>query len=102
MTVGNATDQLTALVQKLNPYAKLHNNPQMRQTFNRLTANWITDDTLIIRFTLTELLAPGSRPNITTWAMTITYVRIPPTKIEQVKINPGGIYVKSFNVNQEQ
>lgn len=101
MTVGNGTDQLTALVQKLNPYSKLHTNPQMRQTFNRLTANWITDDTLIIRFTLTELLAPGSTPTVTTWAMTITYVRIPPTKIEQVKINPAGIYVKSFNVNQE-
>lgn len=34
--------------------------------------------------------------------MTITYTRIPPTTIEQVKINPGGLYVKSFNVNQEQ
>ncbi|UIF89223.1 type IV secretion system protein [Cupriavidus sp. UYPR2.512] len=102
MTVGNATDQLTALVKRLNPYSRLHDNPQMRQTFNRLTANWITDDTLIIRFNLTELLAPGSSPKVTTWAMTITFVRIPPTTIEQVKINPGGIYVKSFNVNQEK
>ncbi|MBP0639769.1 VirB8/TrbF family protein, partial [Cupriavidus sp. AcVe19-6a] len=41
-------------------------------------------------------------PKVTTWAMTITFVRIPPTTIDQVKINPGGIYVKSFNVNQEQ
>jgi type IV secretory pathway TrbF-like protein len=102
MTVGDATDQLNALLHKVNPYSKLHDNPQMRQTFNRLTANWLTDDTLIIRFTLTELDAPGATPKITTWAMTITFVRIPPTTIEQVKINPGGIYVKSFNVNQEQ
>ncbi|MBP0633129.1 VirB8/TrbF family protein [Cupriavidus sp. AcVe19-1a] len=102
MTVGNATDQLTALVKRLNPYSRLHDNPQMRQTFNRLTANWITEDTLIIRFNLTELLAPGSSPKVTTWAMTITFVRIPPTTIDQVTINPGGIYVKSFNVNQEQ
>jgi type IV secretory pathway TrbF-like protein len=102
MTVGNATDELNALLHKENPYSKLHDNPQLRQTFNRLTANWITDDTLIIRFTLTELAAPGSTPKVTTWAMTITFVRIPPTTIEQVKINPGGIYAKSFNVNQEQ
>ncbi|WP_321816707.1 MULTISPECIES: type IV secretion system protein [unclassified Paraburkholderia] len=102
MTVGDATDQLNALLHKLNPYAKLHDNSQFRQTYNRLTANWINDDTLIMRFTLTDLDGPGSTPVISTWAMTITFARIPPTTIAQVKINPGGIYVKSFNVNQEQ
>lgn len=102
MTVGEATDQLNALLHKVNPYSKLHDNPQLRQTFNRLTANWLTDDTLIIRFTLTDIDAPGSTPKTTTWAMTLTFVRIPPTTLDQVKINPGGIYVKNFNVNQEQ
>ncbi|VVE14070.1 MULTISPECIES: type IV secretion system protein [Pandoraea] len=102
MTVGQATDQLNALLHKENPYSRLHDTPTLRRTFDRLTVNFITDDTVIIRFTLTERSASGSQPKVSTWAMTITYTRIPTTTIEQVKINPGGIYVKSFNVNQEQ
>lgn len=100
MTVGNATDQLSDLLAKENPYGQLHDDPQLRQTFNRVTVNFVNDDTVFIRYTLTKRPGGGSAPQVQTWAMTITFTRIPPNN-ETVKWNPAGLYVTSFNVNQE-
>ncbi|WP_321935257.1 VirB8/TrbF family protein [Paraburkholderia sp. J8-2] len=99
--VGNAHDQLQDLIAKENPYGQLHDDPQLRQYFNRLTVNWVNEDTVIVRYTLTKRLAEGAAPQVQTWAMTITYTHIKSTTPDQVKRNPAGIYVTSFNVNQE-
>ncbi|MFP3637938.1 type IV secretion system protein [Paraburkholderia sp. SIMBA_054] len=99
--IGDAADQLKDLIHQQNPLARLHQYPSLRRTYKRLSVNFIKNDTAVLRYSLTERLGPGAQPTQTVWVMTITFTRVPPHTQEQVTQNPAGLYVTSFNNNQE-
>ncbi|MBN3761061.1 type IV secretion system protein [Burkholderia sp. Ac-20365] len=99
--IGDAADQLKDLIHQQNPLGRLHQYPALRRTYKRLSVNFIKNDTAVLRYSLTERLGPGVQPTITVWVMTITFTRVPPHTQEQVMSNPAGLYVTSFNNNQE-
>lgn len=99
--VGDAVDQLRELIKQENPLGRLHQYPQLRRTYKRLSVNKVNADTAVLRYSLTERLGPGQPPSTTVHVMTITYTRVPPHTAEQVQQNPAGLYVTSFNDNVE-
>ena len=99
--VGDAVDQLRELIKQENPLGRLHQYPQLRRTYKRLSFNKINGDTAVLRYSLTERLGPGQPVSTSVHVMTITYTRVPPHTTEQVNQNPAGLYVTSFNDNVE-
>jgi type IV secretion system protein TrbF len=101
VAIGDAHDQLQELVKEDNPLGRLRQYPYLRRTYQRLSLNFVKNDTVVLRYSLTERTGPGSPPTVTVWVMTITFERIPPHTQEQVDTNPAGLYVTSFNNSQE-
>jgi type IV secretory pathway component VirB8 len=99
--IGDAADQLKELIAHENPLGRLRQYPALRRTYKRLSVNFVKSDTVIIRYSLTERLGPGNAPTETVYVMTITFTRVPPHTQEQVMSNPAGLYITSFNNNQE-
>ncbi len=99
--IGDAVDQLRDLVRKENPLGRLHQYPYLRRTFRRLSVNFVSDDTALIRYELTERTGPGATPQRSVWAMTVTFTLVPPQTQEQINRNPAGLYITSFNNVQE-
>ena len=101
MVVGDAVDQLKALVAQQNPLLRLHDHPYLRRTYTKLSANFVHDDTVLLRYKLSELTAPGANVTESIWVITITFTRIPPHTQEELDRNPAGIFITSFNNVQE-
>jgi len=99
--IGDASDQLKELVRQQNPLSRLHQYPNLRRTFKRLSVNFVKDDTALIRYQLTERTGPGATPVTSTWLISVTFTRVPPTRPEQAERNPAGLYITSFNNSQE-
>lgn len=99
--IGDAADQLKELIAQQNPLARLRQYPALRRTYKRLSVNFVKNDTAVLRYSLTERLGPGTPPTETVYVMTITFTRVPPHTQEQVMANPAGLYITSFNNNQE-
>lgn len=99
MAIGNATKQLQELRNKNNPFSLLRESPGLVRTYEYKTINFIKDDVALLRFkTTTRFL---DRVTETTYAMTVTFVRIKPVTRQQVMRNPAGLFISNFNVTEE-
>lgn len=99
MVVGNATKQLQEFRNKNNPFSMLHESPGLVRTYEYKTINFIKDDVALLRFkTTTRYL---DKVTETTYAMTVTFIRIKPVTRQQVMRNPAGLFISNFNVTEE-
>lgn len=99
MSIGNATAQLKDLRTKDNPLVLLKNNPNLIRTYEYKSINFIEDNVAFLRFkTITR-----SNEQVTevTYALRITFTRVKPTTREQIMRNPAGLFITSFNLNEE-
>lgn len=99
MTIGNAAVQLKELRIKDNPLVLLKANPNLVRTYEYKSINFIEDNVGFLRFT-TKTRSNGE-PKVVTYAMRITFTRVKPTTREQIMRNPAGLYITSFDLNEE-
>jgi type IV secretory pathway component VirB8 len=100
MTIGTATEQLRDLRQRDNPMVMLRDSPGLIRTYEYSSANFISDNVILLRFKATTR-RPGSSPQTTSYALTATFTRIKPTDRNSLMRNPAGLYIKSFSLSEE-
>ncbi|MBK4736078.1 type IV secretion system protein [Noviherbaspirillum pedocola] len=100
MTIGMATDQLRDLRQRDNPMVLLRDSPGLIRTYEYSSANFISDNVLLLRFKATTR-RPNSTPQTVSYALTATFTRIKPTDRNTLMRNPAGLYIKSFSLSEE-
>lgn len=98
-TIGNATQQLKDLRIKDNPLVLLKSNPNLIRSYEFITINFYESDVALLRFkTITR---SNDTVKEVTYAMRVTFVRVKPTTRQQIVRNPGGLFIKSFNLTEE-
>lgn len=101
MATGTGQDQVKAFYQVNNPVSILHKNPEFLRTYHYLSINFINANAALVRFQTTDRQAPGANPVSEIFDMTVSFAITPPKTVNQAVQNPAGVYVTSFNLNQE-
>jgi len=99
IAVGTAAAQLRELREKDNPLISLKNDPEYSRSYEYISINFIQDNVAFLRFkTITRR---GNIPQVSTFAMRVTFTRVKPTTRSEVMKNPAGIFITSFNITEE-
>lgn len=101
LVVGSAKAQLAELRKKDNPLVSLRDYPQYNRTYEFTTINFIKDDVALLRFRTITRLSAESQPQITTYAMTVSFTRVKPTTRAEVMKNPAGLFITNINLTEE-
>ena len=101
LVVGSAKAQLAELRKKDNPMLSLRDYPLYSRTYEYITLNFVKDDVALLRFRTITRLSPEAAPVTATYAMTLSFTRVKPTKRAEVMKNPAGLFITNINITEE-
>lgn len=97
---GEAVHQFDHWVRQYNPLGKLVADPSLRVTAQVESVNFLSKGNAYIKMDVTESSqATGAITNLR-YAITVTYIIVPPTTVADIYKNPLGLYETEFSITQ--
>ena len=102
MTRGKAADVFRQHVASYRPIERSVSDLSLSASVQVKAVNFLPNDsnTGLVRFEVTER-RKDTAPVVRTYMMTLHWVIIPPTTIEEIQVNPIGFFVTDFSWTQE-
>lgn len=101
MARGEALPQFKAWLRRYNPLRRLMSDPTLRVSAQVVSVNFLGKGNAYIKMDATESSSQvGGRIKDLRYAITVTYVIVPPTVVADIYKNPEGIYITNFSITR--
>lgn len=101
MARGEALPQFKAWLRRYNPLGRLMSDPTLRVAAQVVSVNFLGKGNAYIKMDATESSSQtGGRIKDLRYAITVTYVIVPPTVVADIYKNPEGIYITNFSITR--
>jgi type IV secretory pathway TrbF-like protein len=102
-TRDRASAEFKEWMEKGKPYQRMGATPGLVRTVERKTITYRDDAKVaLIRFSSSERNSAQVAPIVTNWVMQITWIRVQPTTPEELEVNPLGLYITHFEIQEER
>ncbi len=103
LSVGTARDQVRDYLNRPanQPALLLKDKPSYVREFQLRSVNAISDNVILIRYTLTSWPGPDSPKSVQAYALTATLATLKPETRADALANPTGLVVSNFNIAQD-
>ena len=100
-TRGVAQAQFKAWLRRYNPFGRLMSDPTLRVSAQVVSVNFLGKGNAYIKMDATESSNQmGGQVKVLRYAITVTYVIVPPTTVAGIYKNPEGIYETNFSITR--
>jgi type IV secretory pathway TrbF-like protein len=101
MARGEAWQQFKVWLRRYNPLGRLMSDPTLRVAAQVESVNFLGKGNAYIKMDATESSSQaGGRIKDLRYAITVTYVIVPPTTVARIYKNPEGIYITNFSITR--
>ena len=98
---GEAIPQFKAWIRHYNPIGRLMSDPTLRVAAQVESVNFLGKGNAYIKMDVTESSSQtGGRIKNLRYAITVTYVIVPPTTVADIYKNPLGLYETNFSITR--
>ncbi|TAL72891.1 MAG: type IV secretion system protein [Burkholderiaceae bacterium] len=103
LSIGTARDQIRDYLHSPGnqPAVLLKDKPTYVREFQLRSVNTISENVILIRYTLTSWPSPGSPKQVDAYALTATLATEKPESSADALANPTGLVVSNFNIAQD-
>ena len=103
LSIGTARDQIRDYLRQEGnqPAVLLKDMPAYVRDYRLLSVNTVTDNVILIRYTLTSRPGPGTPKKVEAFALTATLATLKPESRADAVANPTGLVVSNFNIAED-
>ncbi len=97
---GEAVAQFKAWLRRYNPLGQIMSDPTLRVSAQVESVNFLGKDNAYIKMDVTQSSNRTGRIKDLRYAITVTYVIVPPTTVAGIYKNPLGLYETNFSITR--